>query len=123
MEAGLRPRSGSRCLGVFAVAIVGPMRVARILPWRTVCCSKNGRVSLDGQPEATVTTLSYERGVPPLIPSSYNGLAMSTVCDAAHESQFASWPIAQVRVLAAQPSVPAALSGQSAIAFASQPLR
>ncbi len=38
------------------------MRVARTLLWRTVCCAKNGRVSLDGQPEVTVTTLSYERG-------------------------------------------------------------
>jgi hypothetical protein len=63
------------------------------------------------------------KGVPPLIPSSYNDLAMSTVCDAAHESQFASCPVAQVRVLAALPGVSAALSGQSAIAIASQPLR
>src|ERR1022692_1322517 len=58
------------------------------------------------------------KGVTPSSPSSYNDSVMSTVSDAAQESQFAS-----ARVLAALPGVSAPLSGQSPIAPASQPLR
>jgi hypothetical protein len=67
---------------------------------------------------AAVPTFLLLKGVPPFRPSSYNDLVMSTVCDAAHESQFTF-----ARVLAALPGVSAAVSGEFAVTLASQPLR
>jgi hypothetical protein len=58
------------------------------------------------------------KGVTAFISSRYNDLVMSTVSDAAQSTQFAS-----ARVLAALFSVPAALSGESAFATASQSFR
>ncbi|MGC1463514.1 MAG: hypothetical protein WA802_15025, partial [Terracidiphilus sp.] len=61
---------------------------------------------------------SYQRGVTGRIAASYNVLVMSTVNDAAQQTQFAS-----ARVLAALLSVPEALSGKFAFPPASQSLR
>ena len=87
------------------------------------CPFKIGRAALHGQPKAAVPTFLLLKGVPLFRPSSYNESVMSTVSDAAHETQFASSSITSARVLAALLGVPAALPGESAVTFASQPVR
>jgi hypothetical protein len=73
--------------------------------------------SLRGLPIAPLS-VGYQRGLRRLSFPSYNEPVMSTVRDAAQESQFAF-----ARVLAALSSVPAALSGKLTFAIAPQPLR
>ena len=62
-------------------------------------------------------------GVTRRVSSSYNELVMSTVTDAAQRFQFVFAERAPARVLAALSRVPKALSGESAVTPASQPLR
>src|SRR6266516_3857314 len=56
-------------------------------------------------------------------PSRYNALVKLIDCDAAHQFQSATSSCAICRVLAALPGVSAAVSGEFAIAVASQPVR
>src|SRR5579862_2050957 len=63
------------------------------------------------------------KGVTLLIASGYNERAMLTVSDASEKSQFASSDCPPRRALVALPRVSATISGESAFAFASQPVR
>ena len=92
------------------------------MPKDVTCNVAGGTAAVDKRSKLSSTT-SYQRGVTAFMLSSYNQSVMSTVRDAAQESQFASSFLAAGRVLAALPGVPAALSGESAVAIAPQPVR